>query len=51
MKWKEIGQNVNISDAVLQGCQGSNIKCMDEVITKWKSKTHEKVSNNKAGDS
>ena len=45
MKWMEIGQNVSISDAVLQGYQGAgdNIECMDKVITKWKSKGHKKV--------
>ena len=38
-----MGQNLDISDAVLQGYQGDNIECMDKVITKWKSKGHEKV--------
>ena len=51
LKWKEIGENLDIDDAELQGCQGDNIQRMDSVITKWKSKTHKKVSNNKAGDS
>ena len=50
VKWKEMGQNVNISDAVLKGYRGNNIECMDEVITKWKNKTHDKVllNNNKS---
>ena len=45
-----MGQNVNISDAVLKGYRGNNIECMDEVITKWKNKTHDKVllNNNKS---
>ena len=38
-----MGQNLDISDAVLLGYQGDNIECMDKVITKWKSKGHEKV--------
>ena len=43
VKWKEMGQNVGISDAVLQGYRGDNIECMDKVITKWKTKGHKKV--------
>ena len=51
LKWKEIGENLDIDDAELLGYQGDNIQRMGSVITKWKSKTHKKVNNNKAGDS
>ena len=44
LKWKEMGQNLDIDDAELLGYQGDNIQRMDSVITKWKSKTHKKVS-------
>ena len=43
VKWKEMGQNINISDAVLQGYEGNNMERMNEVIIEWKSKGHKKV--------
>ena len=46
-KWKEIGQNLKMTDATLTGFEdkhrGHNEKCMDSVITEWFSKTSEKV--------
>ena len=44
IKWKEIGQNLDISDAVLCGYQGHHLDGMNMVITKWKDKAHKKVS-------
>ena len=42
-KWKEMGQNLKISDAKLTGFEdkhrGDNEKCMNSVITEWFEKT------------
>ena len=47
VKWKEMGQNLIITDARLKGFEdkywGDNEACMDSVITEWFSKTSEKV--------
>ena len=47
VKWKEMGQNLIITDAKLKGFEdkhrGDNEECMDSVITEWFSKTSEKV--------
>ena len=45
-KWKRIGQNVGISDAILHGYWTSyhdNQECINSVINEWISKTSEKV--------
>ena len=47
VKWREIGQNVGIGDAILEGFwDGSccdNQKCMNSVITEWNRKSSEEV--------
>ena len=48
IKWRELGQNVGISDAKLTDFQDfflrSNGKCMDSVSQKWiKKGSHQKV--------
>ena len=49
VKWRELGQNVGISDAKLTGFnrefQCSNEDCMNAVITEWMQKgSHQKVN-------
>ena len=47
VKWRELGQNVGISDAKLTDFhenQHSNVKCMDSVSQEWiKMGSHQKV--------
>ena len=47
VKWKKMGQNLNITSAKLTGFevkyQKDNEECMDSVITEWFSRTSEKV--------
>ena len=48
VKWRELGQNVGISNAKLTGFQEfhlrSNIDCMDAVIIEWMQKGSQEVA-------
>ena len=47
VKWRQMGQNVGISDAKLKEFadehQKNNRNCMDSVITEWINKTSDMV--------
>ena len=51
VKWKEMGQNLGIGDAKLEGFQGKHLgdihKCMDSVITEWIRTTSDRVHSTK----